>query len=146
MIFPIISVPIQSVSAQDGNMQMQQPANGVKPIVDITIAEIEFSDDKPMEDDEVTIFVTIKNNESFAIENISVIFLDNTDQLDIINGITIDGYQTLTVDYTWTAEKWDHKIGAMLSIEKTPLENTVTYKDISVEAKPIGFGCRCFWL
>ena len=137
-IIAIVAIvgPSQYAIAQNGSMQPTN--NGMRPALDITIYEIEFSDDDPKEDDVITISVTIQNNESFRIENLTVIFLDNMDQLDVINGITIEANQTLSVDYTWTAEKWDHKIGAMLGIDETPLENTVTYKDISVEAKPIG--------
>ncbi len=135
IILSIISVLPTTVGQQDG---MPMAPSGQEPAIDLQITDLTFSDDEPLEDDEIVISATIANNGSNQIDNLTIIFLLDNKELRSLTGLVVEANDSLEVNITWTAEKWNHIIGAMLSIGETPLQNTLVTEEISVESKPIG--------
>ena len=130
LTFSIILVIIPSIGAENGDMPLSTP--------DIKIMNITFSDDEPVEDEEITIYTTVLNNGSKIMSNITITFFQDYEDMGNITDITIEAKEFVTVNITWIAEKWGHNISVMISIGNTPLTNTKIGKDIYVDAKPIG--------
>ena len=127
-------------SAQDNGMSRLQPnmsSNG-ELLFDVKISELDFSDTEPIEDEEVTIFVTVVNNGTFPVTNLTVIFSIDNEELGRQNGISLEVNGSKLVEYNWTAEKWAHSIGAILSIDETPIKESMVVGELTVEAKPMG--------
>ena len=127
-------------SAQDNGMSRLQPnmsSNG-ELLFDVKISELDFSDTEPIEDDEVTIFITVVNNGTFPVTNLTVIFSIDNKELGRQNGISLEVNGSKLVEYNWTAEKWAHSIGAILSIDETPIKESMVVGELTVEAKPMG--------
>jgi len=130
LAFSAILVTIPSISAENGGKQVSAP--------DIKITNISFSDDEPVEDEEITIYATILNNGSMPVSNITITFYVDLKAMGNATDITIKANESIIVNITWVAEKWNHNISAMVSIGDTPLMNTKIGKDVYVDAKPIG--------
>ncbi len=54
------------------------------------------------------------------------------------HNLSIGAKENMTVNVTWKAVKWDHKISVMVSIDGMPLKDSMISKEITVNAKPIG--------
>lgn len=124
----LMTIPL--ISAEKGGKQVSAP--------DIKITNISFSDDEPVESEEITIFVTVLNNDSMSVSNITITFYVDFKAIGNVTDITIKANESIIVNITWVAEKWDHSISAMLSSGNVPLLDTLISKDVSVEAKPVG--------
>ena len=128
--FSVTLVTIPPISAENGGKQASTP--------DIKITSIAFSDDEPVEGEEITIFATVLNNDSMPVNNITITFYVDFKAMGNATDITIKANESIIVNITWVAEKWNHNISAILSIGNAPLLDTQTGKDIFVEAEPIG--------
>jgi len=107
---------------------------------DIKITNITFSNDKPLEGEEITIYATVLNNESIRVSNITIQFfiMSEIEQRKIMN-LTLEAKESLTVNITWIAKKWEHTVMVGVSIvEDTILMGSMMEKKIWVEAKPVG--------
>jgi hypothetical protein len=121
------------VSAQGG------PGSGQGAQFGLNVTDISFSDDYPMEGDEITITATLENSGSRAVDNVTVNFqLDQQRAIGNVTGISIGAGETDNVSITWTAEKWDHSITGMVLMGGTPLMDSVLTVAIEVQAEPIG--------
>jgi len=130
LAFSVTLVTIPLISAENGGTQVSAP--------NIKITSIAFSDDEPVEGEEITIFATVLNNDSMPVSNITITFYVDFKAIGNVTDVTIKSNESIIVNITWVAEKWDHNISAMLSIGNAPLLNTQTGKDISVKVEPIG--------
>ncbi|MCK5560971.1 MAG: hypothetical protein KAJ51_10275 [Thermoplasmata archaeon] len=134
LIFIVILVSMPLTSSQNGGMQV--PSSPSPPPIEIT--GITFSNSEPLEGEEITIYVTVLNNGSTKVDNIAISFIIDSEELGKNAGITIEANESLTVDHTWTAEKWNHNVAAMVSIGDTPLQNSLVLRELFVDGKPIG--------
>jgi len=130
LAFSAILGTMPSTSAQNGDMQTQLP--------DIKITDITFSNEEPVEDEEITISANVLNNGSMPASNITITFFLDNEEIWNVTDLIIDANESMFVNITWMTEKWDHNISAMLSIDDVKLMNTMIGKYIYVEAKPIG--------
>ena len=110
----------------------------VGPRIDVKITNITFSDDVPVEDEEIIISAVVLNNGSRPVSNVTITFAIDGEELGNTTGITMVAKESLIVNCTWTAEKWEHNVAGMVSIDNMPLQNAVFIRTISVEAKPVG--------
>jgi len=115
---------------------------------DVTITDLSFSNIEPKEGNNITIFVTVRNNESFSIpnENIHIenltLSLMRFEQNITERKISIGGETNSTFSFEWVAVGGRQSITALLSAEiadtneRIPLDERSA--DIWVEAEPIG--------
>jgi len=107
---------------------------------DIKITDVTFSNDEPVEGEEITVYATVLNNESIRVSNITIQFfiMSEIEQRKIMN-LTLEAKESLTVNITWIAKKWEHTVMVGVSIvEDTILMGSMMEKKIWVEAKPVG--------
>jgi hypothetical protein len=136
LVFSALLVSLPLTSAQPNSPHLPSNMDPVA-VIDIQLTDLTFSNDEPLEDDKVIISVIVSNNGSQRLENISISFYLDMEELGVVSGITIEANESLTVNYTWTAEKWDHIISAMINIADSPLKETTISKEIFVETKPV---------
>jgi len=132
LLLSAILLTLPNTSAQNGGMQVPPSQAPIK------ITELSFSDDEPLEDSEITIFATVLNIGATRVTNITLSFYLDYDVIRNVTEITINANESIIVNMTWVAEKWNHNISVMASIDDTPLKDSMVGKDIYVEAKPIG--------
>jgi len=121
------------VSAQGGS------GSGQVAQIGLNVTSISFSNDNPMEGQQITITATLFNTGSRAVDNATINFqMDQQQAIGNVTGISIGAGETENVSITWIAEKWDHAITGMILIAGTPLINSVLTVGIEVRAEPIG--------
>ena len=111
---------------------------GHEMLPDVKVTNIMFSDDNPLEDEEVNITAIIWDNGTMNVTNVTVIFLCDMSPIGNQTNLTIEAGKNITVNITWKAIRWNHEISVMVSINDIPLKNSTLSKDISVRAKEIG--------
>ena len=109
---------------------------GMSP--DVKVTNIMFSDDNPLEDEEVNITATIRSNSTMNVTNVTIIFLCDMSPIGNQTNLTIEAGKNITVNITWKAIRWNHEISVMVNIDNVPLKNSTLSKNISVRAKEIG--------
>jgi hypothetical protein len=105
---------------------------------EILIENIEFSNNEPTEDETVTIYVTVRNNGYQSVNDLTVIIFVDCQEICNITGIDLNANESRTLMFNWTAQKWDHSVGAMSATNDTSLPQTWVEKKIYTEPKPIG--------
>ena len=103
-----------------------------EPQIDIYISDITFSNDEPADGDVITISATIVNNASFDVNNISISFYVDYEEIGNKTGINMEANGTAIQNIEWIAESGDHTISAILSIDDMALMDTQTSEDIFV--------------
>lgn len=127
---------VSSAEAQPG--MTQQPPGGMNSQTTLKIVSLNFSDDNPMEDDEVIIYVEIINNGYVPVANITVsILLDNV-IIKNITDISIAANGSKIIEYIWTSEAGYHNIAVVLNVGGMPLQDTKVNENIIVDKEPIG--------
>ena len=106
--------------------------------LDVKITSITFSNDKPDEDEEISISATVWNNGTMNLTNVSVTFSYDAITIGNITNLSIGAKKNITINITWKAVKWDHNISVMVSMDGIPVKDGIMSKEISVEAMPIG--------
>jgi hypothetical protein len=114
------------------------PGSGQGAQFDLNITNIAFSDDNPMEGDEVTITATLVNNGTRAVEDVTVNFQLDQQAIGNVTGISIGAGETRDASIAWTAEKWGHSVTGVVIMGGNPLMNTALTVEIEVQAEPIG--------
>jgi len=105
----------------------------------LNITQVTFSDDNPMEGEEITITATLTNNGSSTVDNVTVSFqVDQRDVIGNVSGITIGPDEARDASIRWVAEKWDHAIAAVVLVDGAPLMDVAQTAEIAVRAEPIG--------
>ncbi|MEW5936403.1 MAG: CARDB domain-containing protein [Candidatus Thermoplasmatota archaeon] len=130
LTFSVTLVSTPSISAKNGGKQVSPP--------DIKITNITFSDDTPVEGEEITIYATVLNNDSMPVGNVTITFYVDSKALGNATDITIKANESIISNITWVAEKWTHNISVMASIGDAQLMNTRIGKEIYADARPIG--------
>lgn len=105
---------------------------------DVKVKNIMFSNDNPLEGEEVNITAVIWSNSTMKITNITVTFLCDMSPIGQQTNLTIEAGKNITVNITWKAIRWNHEISVMVNIDNVPLKNSTLSKNISVRAKEIG--------
>lgn len=119
--------------------QAQEQYSGIEmDEIGINITKITFSNDDLIEGDIVEINVTIENTGPWAVNNINVSIFVDSQEIANITGIKLKPHEVLTLSCNWTAIKWNHSIGAMISIKGVPLPQLAMERNIYIEPKPIG--------
>ncbi|MBU4189657.1 MAG: hypothetical protein KJ886_01490 [Candidatus Thermoplasmatota archaeon] len=106
---------------------------GMSP--DVKVINIMFSNDNPLEGEEVNITAVIWSN---STTNVTIIFLCDMSPIGNQTNLTIEAGKNITVNITWKAIRWNHEISVMVNIDNVPLKNSTLSKNISVRAKEIG--------
>jgi hypothetical protein len=115
------------------------PGSGQGAQLGLNVTGISFSDDNPIEGDEITITATLSNIGIRTVDNVAVNFqLDQQQAIGNITGISIGAGETENVSITWTAEKWDHSITGMILMGGTPIMDSALTVLLEVQAEPIG--------
>lgn len=123
------TIVIVSTSAAD-------QGQGMSP--DVKVINIMFSNDNPLEGEEININATIRSNSTMNVTNVTVIFLCDMFPIGSKTNLTIEVGKNIAVNITWKAIKWNHEISVMVNIDNVPLKNSTLNKNISVRAKEIG--------
>ncbi|MFW5946521.1 MAG: hypothetical protein ACOCTN_06595 [Candidatus Natronoplasma sp.] len=115
---------------------------------DVTITNLTFSKSEPKEGENITISVTVRNNESFTIpdedfriKNLTITlmrFEENITEKEI----SIEGETNATFNFTWKAVGGRQNITAFLSGERPDSNERIPLDDMSreiwIEPEPIG--------
>ena len=80
------------------------PGSGQGAQFDLNITNIAFSDDNPMEGDEVTITATLVNNGTRAVEDVTVNFQLDQQAIGNVTGISIGAGETRDASIAWIAK------------------------------------------
>jgi hypothetical protein len=126
----LVVLPYTDVS--NGQPTEGQPANNIQ------VLNITFSDDAPMEGEDIVISTYIKNNSPKTVTNITVSFLLNNEVLTNISGITLGINESKLVEYEWTTEKGQQNIGVRLYMNGYLIQTPLVNEKIYVEQEPLG--------
>ncbi|MCK4444604.1 MAG: hypothetical protein KAW09_08670, partial [Thermoplasmata archaeon] len=91
-----------------------------------------FSDTNPFDGDVVTISVTIFNNGTFPVSNITLTFYVDHGEIGNTTGINLEANSSSIQKIDWTAESGTHTIGAILSVNGMPVPDTEIGSEIDV--------------
>lgn len=98
----------------------------------VGISNMTFSDTNPSDGDVVTISVTIFNNGTFPVSNITLTFYVDYGEIGNTTGINLEANSSSIQEINWTAESGTHTISAILSVNGIPLPNTEISSEIDV--------------
>ncbi|MGM0405447.1 MAG: hypothetical protein ACQEQM_04830 [Thermoplasmatota archaeon] len=119
-------------------VESQIGGNGPSRGPDIKVEDIEFSDDEPLEDDGITINVTVRNNESVLVQNLTLVYLVDNMEIDNVSGIDLKAGESSTYEVSWEAEPGVHNVSAVLKYNGEMLRESTANKELYVEPKPVG--------
>ena len=128
-----IVLPLPAIATQDGGNP--NPTPGSPPVY---IERINFSNANPDENDEISIYGTLRNNMSREIPNITAIFLMDGKEIGNVSGLKIEANGSLVVEQTWRAEKYDHTVSVLVILNGQTLKDSQLSKTIYVEPAPVG--------
>lgn len=132
LLLAITLVVLPSADVSSG-----QPTGG-QPTSSIQVLNITFSDDAPMEGDDIIISTYIKNNSPTPIVNITVSFLLNNEVLKNITDISLGANESKLIEYEWTTEKGQQNIGVRLYVGGNLIQSPLVNENIYVEQEPLG--------
>ena len=105
--------------------------NGYMPAPDVEIDEISFSDDEPLEGDEITISITISNNEELMdVGNITLVLYIDYEEIENITDIDLEANESEIFEISWETESGTHNVTAMLMLDGMPV--TENYEELEV--------------
>ncbi len=115
-------------------------SSGQNPITqpDIKVEKIEFSDGEPMEDDNITITVTVKNNDTMPLQGLTLVFLVDDAEIENISNIRIGAGESKTYKISWKAEGGVHGVSAVLKYNDVMIRKSANNQKLSVKPKPVG--------
>jgi len=148
-IFVILIILFSPITENSSGLGLertdQQPS---RDEFDVTITNLTLSNIEPKEGDNITISVTVRNNESFPIpnENIPIqnltIRLIRFEQNITERKISMEAKTNSTFEFEWEAEGGRQTITAFLSAELADSKERVPLDEMSreiwVEPEPIG--------
>lgn len=103
----------------------------------LELMTLSFSDDEPMEDDEITMTARITGNGT-EIRNLTIIFLVDNMEIERFPGQVVSANETLEVSADWNAVAGIHSINVSVVMEEGQGPVPLGGKGIEVEAKPMG--------
>ncbi len=98
----------------------------------VHVSDIEFSNTEPIEGEEIVIRVTLFNNNSTAISNLTVVFFVDGEDIGNISGISLEAYETRALEQEWTAEGGTHNVSVMMQIGGEPIPTPTYSEEITV--------------
>ncbi len=98
----------------------------------VHVSDIEFSNTEPIEGEEIAIRVTLFNNNSTAISNLTVVFFVDGEDIGNISGISLEAYETRALEQEWTAEGGTHNVSVMMQIGGEPIPTPTYSEEITV--------------
>lgn len=107
----------------------------------VSITNLTFSNSEPKEGENITIIVTVRNNGSSPIPNLTVRLMNLRFEENISQKqFSINGSEELTFNFNWTAEGGRQTITALLILDTPGSKETIgrIEEDIWVEPNPIG--------
>jgi len=105
---------------------------------DIKVKNLQFSDEEPNEDDNITISATVMNNSTMPLQGLTLVFLIDGQEINNISGIGLNPDENKSFEISWKAEPGFHNVSALLRYQGVVLRDSVASKDIGVEPDPIG--------
>lgn len=129
LVFFLSLAVIPLIEAQNGG-PISQP--------DIKVENIGFSDEEPMEDDNITINATVRNNSTIPIQNATLVFLVNGQEIGNISDIALASDGSETYETSWKTEPGIHNVTAVLKIDGTLIRDSAASKELVVDPKPVG--------
>ncbi|MBI4999915.1 MAG: hypothetical protein HZB92_00080 [Euryarchaeota archaeon] len=100
---------------------------------DLQITNVSISGDEVVEYKDVTATVTIFNNGSMIVSNISLMLYLDYEEIWNMTDISLDSNSYTNISHTWVAKKGYRSISAMLAISGAALMNTRVTRSISVQ-------------
>ena len=82
----------------------------------VHVSDLEFSNTEPIEGEEIVIRVTLVNNNSTSISDLTVVFCVDGEDIGNISGISLGAQETRVLEQEWTAEGGIHNVSAMIQI------------------------------
>jgi len=98
----------------------------------VHVSDMEFSNTEPIEGQEIVIRVTLFNNNSTAISNLTVVFFVDGEDIGNISGISLEAYETRVLEQEWTAEGGTHNVTVMIQIGGEPIPTPTYSEEITV--------------
>lgn len=136
LIVIILVSPVMENSAGMKSEKMMQPQSP-----DVTITNLTFSENEPGEGENITIFVTLKNNESEVIDGLTIRLM-RFDKNITKKQISIEGENETTLEFEWKAVGGRQTITAVLSMKILNSDESIPLDDMSreiwVEPEPLG--------
>ena len=118
------SFPVSCAQPQNG--MNQGPTDDMDSEPSLKIIGLNFSDDNPMEEDEVTVYFQVLNNGNVTINNIIVtIYLDNV-IIENITNLTVAPNSLEPNEYKWTAEAGIYAVKAAPDVSSQFAESEET--------------------
>ncbi len=105
---------------------------------DLRVKDLQFSDDKPNEDDNITISATVLNNSTTPLQGLTLVFLIDGQEISNVSGLGLNPGENKSFEIFWKAEPGFHNVSALLRYQGVVLRDSVASKDIGVEPDPIG--------
>lgn len=135
VIFLIVSMSsLLLLPAVKGQENEQNPI--AQP--EIIVESIEFSEDKPMEDENITITATVKNNGSIPLEGLTLVFLVDNMEISNISNVNVEAGQSNTYEINWQTESGVHSVSAVLEYNGVMIQQSMNFRQLSVKPKPVG--------
>ncbi|MCK4614378.1 MAG: hypothetical protein KAU14_06215 [Thermoplasmata archaeon] len=126
LVIMMIAVTIAGPSVQA--QQSGYPSEGP----DIRITGIEFSEDKPEENTEVTIYATVENAGDVQMDNITVVVNISGDIIGETIGLSLAANESRTLEYVWTTESGGHKVSAYATVDGIVISTSANSEVLSV--------------
>lgn len=127
----IVVLSTEVSTAQNGMPGMEQGVPGLE------LKNLTFSDDKPMEDDEILITVIIAGNGT-PINNMTIIFTVDNMEVGKAAGQNILPNGSLELSVTWVARAGTHAVNVSALMEGAKAPVSLGGDEIQVEAKSMG--------
>ncbi|MBS3782697.1 MAG: hypothetical protein KGY68_08855 [Candidatus Thermoplasmatota archaeon] len=138
----LFSPVVENSAGMRSEKTMQGPPDGEfsRALTNVTITNLTFSKDEPKEGDNITIYVTVRNNRTKAIGKLNI-SLKISDQNFTERQVSINKTSTKTFSFHWIAEGGSQIISAKLRKEMPDgetVESKPVAKEIWVEPEPMG--------
>ncbi len=98
----------------------------------VGISGMTFSSANPSDGDVITISVTVHNNATFPISNVTLAFYVDYVEIENVTGINLEANSSSNQEIDWTTESGTHTISAMLRVNDMPLPATEISSEIEV--------------
>ena len=104
----------------------------------LSIQQVSFSKNDPLEGENVNINAEIRNNKSIPVSNITITFMIDERILGNMSNISLGENSSKVIGMNWTAEKYSHVISVLISVNGQPLKETMVTSEIYIKPLPVG--------
>lgn len=134
----ILMTAVLTVGSSTGQSETANVNQVIPQAPDISVTNITFSEDDLDEGDNVTITVTVKNNESIPLSDLGIILYSNAQEFYRFKNKTLAPMSSDEFTMQWKAQGGTQNISAVLSIRGNQLMTTLYSTEIYVEPEPMG--------